>query len=121
MRLLMALAALALIATPASAQSQRALNQRADADYRAADAGLNRAYRNLSQTLSPSSRALLQQSERAWIGFRDSECRFQAAGVQGGSVYPMIYSACLADLTRQRTRQLQTLANCPEGDLSCPR
>lgn len=115
------LPALLLATQPASAQTQSQLNAQAAARHRAADAALNAQYQSLLRSLSPQSRELLRQSERAWITFRDAECRLRASGVQGGSVFPMIYSECAAELIRERTRQLHDMATCEEGDLSCPR
>ena len=101
---------------------QTTLSQCADEDYRAADAVLNERYRAVVRRLadSPDAKALLTAAQRAWIGFRNGECAFVASSVAGGSVYPMIASECLAEMTRVRSAQLQGYLDCKEGDLSCP-
>lgn len=108
-------------AAPARAQSQTAMNAAATRDARGVDAALNAQYAATMRKLSNPSRVLLRNAQRSWIGFRDQECKFEASGVQGGSAYPMVYSACLSRLTVERTRQLRDKGRCQEGDLSCPR
>lgn len=73
-------------------QTQTSMNICAGADYAASDAKLNKAYGDIMKRLSDNAdaRKLLQDSQRAWIAFRDAECKFSASGVDGGSVYPMI-------------------------------
>jgi uncharacterized protein YecT (DUF1311 family) len=104
------------------AASQAELSMCADADYRAADAALNVAYREVEARLAdlPDTRHLLVAAQRAWIAFRDASCAFAASGVEGGSIYPMILSQCLAGTTRDRTADLAAYLDCAEGDLSCP-
>jgi len=108
-------------ASVASAQSQATMNANAAQDMQRADRALNAQYTATMARLSTPSRTLLRTAQRTWISFRDQECRFEASGVQGGSAYPMVHSACVARLTTERTRQLRTLSQCQEGDLSCPR
>ena len=105
----------------AGAQSQATMNANAAQELQRADRALNSQYTTTMGRLSPASRTLLRTAQRTWISFRDQQCRFEASGVQGGSAYPMVHSTCLARLTTERTRQLRTLSQCQEGDLSCPR
>jgi uncharacterized protein YecT (DUF1311 family) len=118
MRILIAGAALLFAAAPAKADelkaygchdalSQSDLNICADKDYRAADAALNTAYRKAMDGLDENGRAPLKTAQRAWLTFRDAECKYEAAPNEGGSIYPMIYSLCLARLTKARTAQLK--------------
>lgn len=115
------LAAACAVAVPAFAQSQGEMNAQADARSKAADRALNVQYQSTMAALTPATRTRLRSAQRAWISFRDLECKFQSAGVQGGSVYPMIHAQCVERLTRERTSQLMASSQCPEGDLSCPR
>lgn len=127
-RLLCCLAGL-LMASVAGAQecdrkdeTQTGMNRRADADYKAADARLNKTYGEIVKRLSGDAggRKLLQAAQRAWIVFRAAECNFSTAGSKDGSIYPMLVSGCLRRLTEDRIKQLGTYLNCQEGDLSCP-
>jgi uncharacterized protein YecT (DUF1311 family) len=127
MRVLIVLALL-LAAAPARAQScggaatQADLDACAGAAVRKADAQLNAAYAQIVRRLAghAAKKKLLTAAELAWIKLRDAECAFEASGVSGGSIYPMIVSNCIATMTEQRTNKLKTYLNCPEGDLACP-
>jgi uncharacterized protein YecT (DUF1311 family) len=110
-----------LLASPAFAQTQSAMNADAAKAAKTADQGLNTQYTAVMAKLSAPSRLLLRDAQRSWIGFRDAQCKFEASGVKGGSAYPMVYSGCMKRLTDDRTRQLKTYGQCQEGDLSCPR
>ena len=115
------LATACVMASPALAQSQNAMNAAEAGKARAADAALNAQYAATMRRLSAPSQALLRAAQRSWLTFRDQECRFETSGVQGGSAYPMVNAMCMAKLTTERTRQLRYHATCQEGDMSCPR
>ncbi len=127
MRVLIVLALL-LAAAPVRAQScgdtatQADLDACAGAAVRKADAQLNATYARIVRRLAgdAAKKHLLTTAELAWIKLRDAECAFEASGVSGGSIYPMIVSNCIATKTEQRTNELKTYLNCPEGDLACP-
>jgi uncharacterized protein YecT (DUF1311 family) len=120
-RIALFIAAQSLVVAPALAQTQTDMNASAARDAKAADAALNAQYSATSSKLSPATRVLLRNAQRSWIGFRDQECKFETNGVKGGSAYPMVYAGCMKTLSEARTRQLKSLAQCQEGDLSCPR
>ena len=103
-------------------ESQMGMNICAAADYKAEDAKLNRAYREIVKRLadSPEDKKLLQTAQRDWIAFRDAECAFSTNDSKDGSIYPMLLSQCLADLTDARAKQLGAYLDCEEGDMSCP-
>ena len=106
----------------AQAADQRTMNACAAKDYQRSDAQLNALYRQISERLknNPEGKSALLTAQRAWLGFRDAECRFAASGVTGGSVYPMIHNQCLADVTTKRVEAFKKYLECQEGDLSCP-
>ncbi|MBZ9846258.1 lysozyme inhibitor LprI family protein [Mesorhizobium sp. CA5] len=125
MRRLLLPACLALLATAPAAfaedcdrndDSQSMLNICADADYQAADAKLNAAYKNIVGSNDQASNKLLQ---RAWIAFRDAECAYATAESEGGSIHPMEVSECLTTLTNDRIKQLTSDASCKLSDPSC--
>jgi uncharacterized protein YecT (DUF1311 family) len=115
------IAAQGLATAPLLAQTQSAMNTAATGQAKAADAALNAQYKATAARLSPANRLLLRDAQRSWISFRDQQCRFETAGVKGGSAFPLVQAGCLRKLSEDRTRQLRSLAQCPEGDLSCPR
>lgn len=105
-----------------NATDQATMNQCAAQQNKAADKELNALYQQINARLkgSPDSKKLLVGAQRAWVGFRDAECKFSASGVEGGSVYPLIYSNCITDLTKARVEAFKNYLKCQEGDMSCP-
>jgi len=76
-------------------------------EYLAADAELNKAYNRLAGILNAEEKALLKESELAWIKYRDSNCVFESSQYAGGTMRPMIESFCLARVTKARTAELK--------------
>ncbi|MCU1759738.1 lysozyme inhibitor LprI family protein [Pseudomonas sp. 14P_8.1_Bac3] len=105
-----------------NATDQATMNQCAAQQNKAADKELNALYQQITARLkgSPDNKKLLVGAQRAWIGFRDAECRFSASAVEGGSAYPLIYSSCITELTKARVETFKQYLKCQEGDLSCP-
>jgi uncharacterized protein YecT (DUF1311 family) len=105
-----------------SATDQSSMNQCAAQQSKAADKELNAHYQQITARLkdSPDSKKLMVSAQRAWVAFRDAECTFSASGVEGGSVYPLIYSNCITELTKARVETFKNYLKCQEGDLSCP-
>ncbi len=93
----------------ANAMTQLDMNICANKDYLAADRKLNAAYRRLRGTLDSGGAIKLRDAQRAWIVFRDKECRFESAQNEGGSIYPMVYAGCATGATDARTRALERL------------
>ncbi|MVV47301.1 DUF1311 domain-containing protein [Pseudomonas sp. PB120] len=126
-RILLALTPM-LFMTPAhaadcdNATDQATMNQCAAQQNKAADKELNALYQQITARLksNPDSKKLLVGAQRSWVAFRDAECKFSSAGVAGGSVYPLIYSNCVTELTKARVEMFKNYLKCQEGDLSCP-
>lgn len=98
---------------------QSSMTQCAALDYEKADKELNQIWPKLKSDAegnddgtgkSEYADALLA-SQRTWIAFRDAECTWQGFEMHGGSGEPMLYYGCLARLTEQRIKQLQTGAS----------
>ncbi len=108
-------------------QAQQEMNYCAAQDFRRADAELNAAYRAAvaeaqqadreyrilddeaggRPTGEPGWEASLREAQRAWVSFRDAQCRLQSFEARGGSMQPMLDSGCKATLTRARTAELR--------------
>ena len=100
--------------------AQVEMNACAAIDFEAADAELNAAWSGLIEGARaadreidrdydqrPTREAKLREEQRAWISFRDAHCTYLAYGeARGGSMEPMSYEGCRAQLTRERLRQL---------------
>lgn len=126
-RLLMALTPLLFTTLPHaadcdSATDQITMNQCATWQNKTADKELNALYQQITTRLkgNADSKKLIVNAQRAWIGFRDAECKFSASGVEGGSVYPLIYSNCITELTKARVETFKAYLKCQEGDMGCP-
>jgi uncharacterized protein YecT (DUF1311 family) len=104
----------------ADLRTQLDMNRCAAEDYASVDRELNRSYDAYRARLGDEQKRQLREAQLAWVRFRDLSCQFESSAVKGGSVYPLILQSCLASMTRARLRQLSVLADCKEGDLSCP-
>jgi uncharacterized protein YecT (DUF1311 family) len=100
-----------------NAVTQQDMNQCAALDFEAADAELNIVWKDarasaravdadLPDDLRGADKALLD-AQRAWIAYRDGHCALAGFEARGGSLEPLLVSACLATLTRTRTQQLK--------------
>ena len=98
------------------------MNACADQAFMKSDAALNAAYKQIMARLADdaATKRLLMTAQRAWLKFRDAECTFVASASSGGTIYPMILAQCRDEITKGRTKVLQSYLNCQEGDLSCP-
>lgn len=74
------------------------------------DARLNVVYKTLMYALAKPQG--LQSAQRAWIVFRDAECKFQNEAMQGGSGYKFSMDLCLMQLTEQRISALEAVRPC---------
>jgi uncharacterized protein YecT (DUF1311 family) len=93
----------------------------ADWQFKKDDAGLNDVYGRLKESYAkiPAAKTALTKAQRAWVTFRDAECKLESTGEEGGSAQPMVYSQCLSRLTTLRTEQIQKRLDCQEGDFTC--
>lgn len=120
---------LALFAFPSQAfaemcddpQTQSDMNYCAKYHFDKADGELNDVYGRLKQGYAKyiEPKAALVAAQRAWVSFRDAECKQDEVAADGGSVAPMIILNCRTKLTEARTEQLQNRLLCKEGDLAC--
>ena len=103
----------------AVAQSQMELNAQAGSALQKSDAQLNAVYNKLRAKISDAGKKSLHTAQQPWLRFRDQECEVETMGTVGGSIHSMMVAMCLTRLTDQRTKDLDRLLNCQEGDLSC--
>lgn len=112
-------AALAALATifPALAAAQNcknpdtqmAMNICAARDYEREDKRLNQTYRDLVAKLEQGKRDKLREVQHAWLSYRDLNCDFQSDDYKGGTIFSLVQSSCLAEMTKQRTKDLKAL------------
>ncbi|HEA3091745.1 TPA: DUF1311 domain-containing protein [Aeromonas salmonicida] len=60
----------------------------------------------LVATLDKEQLGRLKTAQRAWITFRDAQCRYEAAVYDSGSIAPLVHSSCLTNLTELCTKDL---------------
>ena len=90
--------------------------------YEAADQALNEQWsatravmRELDASMEghadgrPSHFETLLEGQRAWLAYRDAQCRLEGYDARGGSMEPMIVNFCLEHVTRERTEELRQL------------
>ena len=105
----------------ATAATQARMNECAYEDFLDANAGYAESYKTLAGKMSATQKDQFRRTQKLWIQYRTAACNFESSGVAGGSARPMVKWQCDARMTRARTAELTALANCKEGDLSCPR
>jgi len=110
----------AVAANCGDAQNQAEMNQCFSTDYKEADKALNSTYQKTLKLTSGEQRSLLQSAQEKWISYRNADCKFQTYKSTDGSVSPMNTAICLRTKTEQRTKELEKMMKCPEGDVSCP-
>lgn len=103
----------------ANTSIQLELNYCAEQDWQAADADLNRVYKDtmaamkaMDQSLPPELRGAaetLRDAQRAWITFRDKNCNLAGYPMRGGSAEPLLIYGCLRQMTLDRTAELRGL------------
>ena len=109
--------ALAQAEEPCRTRTTVEINQCAQQTLARRDRELNDAYQALLKTLAPAdkddavdyaaTRRLLQQAQRAWVQFRDSDCRAKYMRSAGGTVRDIAALSCQIAHTELRTRQLR--------------
>jgi uncharacterized protein YecT (DUF1311 family) len=80
-----------------------------DRAYKAADSALNQRYSQIANVLQPDDLQRLKAAQRLWIQFRDTTCTAESDLYKGGTASAPAYSACLEEVTRQRTADLETI------------
>jgi uncharacterized protein YecT (DUF1311 family) len=90
-------------------QTQAELNEQSSVEYKKADKELNKIYGALLSKLDASEKKAFIASEKAWIAFRDLECKFECMENEGGSIYPLSYSSCMTNMTEKRTKELKEI------------
>ena len=91
------------------AKTQREINECLASAYRDADEELNVFYSTLRKKFDSAALAKLQDAQRAWIKYRDTNCEAESALYEGGSIQPAVRAACLERATRARIAELHLI------------
>jgi uncharacterized protein YecT (DUF1311 family) len=73
------------------------------------DARLNKAYKALMGSLNPERQKQLQEAQRAWLKFRDTNCAFYY-DPDGGTLARVEANDCVMNMTANRAKELEALA-----------
>jgi uncharacterized protein YecT (DUF1311 family) len=102
-------------------QTQSAMTECESLRFKRADAALNRQWAITKAAVARqdgdygandkrgTDSAALLASQRAWLAYRDAECKIEGFAMRGGTGEPMLVAGCMADLTQARTKQLTGL------------
>ena len=77
-----------------------------DAEVRRQDARLNTAYKRLMADLAAARKKQLQEAQRAWLKFRDSNCDFYY-DPEGGTIARVNAVTCMMNSTASRAKELE--------------
>jgi uncharacterized protein YecT (DUF1311 family) len=122
-------AILVLLALPAAAEDEIKCNPEgatfemaacARDDFEKADKKLNTVYQKLLKSLAQADKEYgslgeesrvkrLKDAQRAWVAWRDPECLLRSVENFGGSIENINIPACMASLTEERAKQLQSV------------
>lgn len=76
------------------------------AETKIQDARLNKAYKNVMSQLSPARKKQLQDAQRAWIKYRDTNCNFYA-DPDGGTMATVSLNDCFMSATASRAKEIE--------------
>ena len=90
----------------AAAESEAARSECLDAELTRQKANLNAAFQDRSKDMDPEGRRLLDAAQRAWVTFRDADCKAQM--IRGGSAAAQSWLTCMVRLTADRAVEMET-------------
>lgn len=71
------------------------------------DVRLNDNYKKLMSKLDKVGQKKLLTAQRAWIAFKDADCKYNADEMRDGSFEKVLLISCLASMTKERADALQ--------------
>jgi uncharacterized protein YecT (DUF1311 family) len=90
-----------------NAQTTADLNVCSSQELQAADTKLNQLYQQLLPKISSQQKQRLNKAQLSWVKFRDETCEYTAGQFDGGSATTFVYNSCLAEVTKNRVKDLQ--------------
>lgn len=78
-----------------------------NSETRRQDARLNQAYKDVMAQLPEARKKQLQEAQRAWLRFRDANCRYYA-DPDGGTLARVEANGCFMSATAARARELES-------------
>ena len=79
-------------------------------EYKKADTELNNVYNKLKNKLGSVDKKALIEAQKAWLKFRDSNCKFiSKEESEGGIIANKMKIDCLTQSTLERTKELKEM------------
>jgi len=82
-----------------------------------ANTQMNKIYQQLENKRSNDQKLI--DSQKAWVAFRDLNCKFTSGRYSVDSLSSLIYSQCMERLANQRTTELQSYLKRKEYECQC--
>ena len=107
---LFALFTLMCLATvPVQAQTTRDMKTEAAQDFEKAETALNAMFKKVLAKLSPKGAAALEESQRAWLIYREKTAIAYGTGAEGGTLEGLLFVRCKEAITKNRTAELKKI------------
>lgn len=90
-------------------QTQSELNANSSSEFVQINTEMNMLIIKIAGVLSESEVKALLASQKAWITYRDLECKLESMGNKGGSMYSMVFASCMTNMTRKRIIELNEI------------
>lgn len=68
---------------------------------------LDQIYKNVIKNLTGKKKEHIIKSQKDWLKYKNSHCRFETELFDGGSIQPLIYANCLSQKTQERADELE--------------
>lgn len=78
-----------------------------DAEFKLQDDELNFVYKQVTKDMSADRKSLLLKAQKAWISYKESNCKFYF-DPDGGSMSQIDANQCLLDMTAGRLKELKS-------------
>jgi uncharacterized protein YecT (DUF1311 family) len=96
--------------------TQLQMNEAAVAQANQATETLDHVVQGLIDRATPTERVALQRAHDTWVGWRDAEAGREALKWEGGSILPLMVSARVEAITRERIASLELEMQGLEGN-----
>jgi uncharacterized protein YecT (DUF1311 family) len=94
-------------------RTQQSMNICAFRDFVESDLELDGAIEAKRRSLPKACRMELGRAQMVWEAERDRECQEETLDAEGGSMRPMLISACKARANKARIASVKRLRACP--------
>ena len=94
--------------------TQLSMNICAFRDFVATDLELDAALEAKRESVVRQCRADIDRTQAAWETERDRDCNKETEADEGGSMRPMLISACKTTATRERLLRVKAIRSCSE-------